>query len=79
MQDGKELLNKVQSLKETYKEEAITKVKGVYTAAMIGAALGFLYAYSKKYNLLTGAIVGAGVAALAGHLFLPSKDEYEDE
>ena len=79
MEDTKQLLDKMQAVKQQYKGSEVTKARGVYTAAIVGAGLGFIYAFSKQYNLLTGAIVGAGVAAIAAHLILPSKEDFEDD
>lgn len=72
---GKELLDKVSELKSKSDSYALKKTKGTITGAFIGMAGGLLIGFSRKYNLISSAFVGALVGGVVSQLLLPKIEE----
>jgi proteasome assembly chaperone (PAC2) family protein len=75
MAEAKELLDKMKSLKSNSDSMALKKTKGTITGAMIGLAGGLLVGFSRNYNLVSSAFVGAIVGGLVSNLLLPKTDD----
>lgn len=75
MAEGKELLDKIAELKSKPDSYALKKTKGTITGAFIGMAGGLLIGFSRKYNLLSSAFVGALVGGVVSQLLLPKIEE----
>ena len=75
MAEGKELLDKISELKSKSDSYALKKTKGTITGAFIGMAGGLLIGFSRKYNLLSSAFVGALVGGVVSRLLLPKIEE----
>lgn len=75
MAEAKELLDKMKSLKSNSDSMALKKTKGTITGAMIGMAGGLLVGFSRNYNLVSSAFVGAVVGGLVSNLLLPKTDD----
>lgn len=78
MAEAKDILEKVNSLKSNSDSIALSKTKGTVTGAFIGMAGGLLIGFSRKYNLVTSAFIGAIIGGLLSNVLLP-KNEDEDE
>jgi hypothetical protein len=78
MPDGREMLDKLKSLKDRDKNYDVQKTKATYNAAFIGLGAGLIIGFSRGYNIFTSAFVGAAIAALAAHLFIPNEENEED-
>jgi hypothetical protein len=75
MAEGKELLDKISELKSKSDSYALKKTKGTITGAFIGMAGGLLIGFSRKYNLISSAFVGALVGGVVSQLLLPKIEE----
>jgi hypothetical protein len=75
MAEGKELLDKITELKSKSDSFALKKTKGTITGAFIGMAGGLLIGFSRKYNLLSSAFVGALVGGVVSRVLLPKIEE----
>lgn len=75
MAEGKELLDKITELKSKSDSYALKKTKGTITGAFIGMAGGLLIGFSRKYNLISSAFVGALVGGVVSQLLLPKIEE----
>jgi len=75
MAEGKELLDKIAELKSKSDSFALKKTKGTITGAFIGMAGGLLIGFSRKYNLLSSAFVGALVGGVVSRVLLPKIEE----
>ena len=54
---------------------ALKKMKGTVSGAMIGVGGGLLIGFTRGYNLVTSAFVGALVGGLISQLLLPKLDD----
>ena len=54
---------------------ALKKMKGTVSGAMIGVGGGLLIGFTRGYNLVTSAFVGALVGGLISQLLLPKMDD----
>ncbi len=79
MQNAKELLDKVNSVKMNAKSLKNEKTKGIISGTFIGLGGGLLLGMAKQYNLVNSAIVGALFGALITQLLLPKNEENEDD
>lgn len=79
MSDARSIINKVKSLKTNSDSISMKKNKGTVTGSLIGMGAGLLYGLTKKYNLISSALLGAVLGGLAAHLLLPSNDMEEEE
>jgi hypothetical protein len=77
MAEAKEILDKVKDLKSKSDSMALKKTKGTVTGAFIGVAGGLLVGFSRGYNLISSAFVGALIGGVVSQLLLP-KTEDED-
>jgi uncharacterized protein YcfJ len=77
MAEAKEILDKVKDLKSKSDSMALKKTKGTVTGAFIGVAGGLLIGFTRGYNLISSAFVGALVGGVVSQLLLP-KTEDED-
>lgn len=72
---GKELLDKLQSIKTgTNKEIAQEKNKATLAGAAMGAMMGVYFGTSRKKNLLVTTIFGALLGAITVRVVMPKKD-----
>lgn len=77
MPEAKEILDKVKNLKSKSDSMALKKTKGTITGAFIGMAGGLLVGFSRNYNLVSSAFIGAVLGGVVSHLLLPKADEEE--
>lgn len=72
MATAKEILDNVKSMKDVDTTAGLSK-KGVYVASLVGAGVGFGIGYSRKYNLLISAFVGAAIFGATANYFINKK------
>lgn len=72
MATAKDILDNVRSMKDVDTTSGLSK-KGVYTASLIGAGLGVGIGYSRKYNLLISAFIGAAIFGVTANYFIKKK------
>jgi hypothetical protein len=75
MTDAKSIMDKVRDLKSNSDSMALKKTKGTINGALIGAAGGLLLGYTRKYNLVSSAFLGALLGGIVSQLLLPKVDE----
>jgi hypothetical protein len=75
MAEAKDILDKEKNLKSNSDSMAIKKMKGTVSGAMIGVGGGLLIGFTRGYNLVTSAFVGALVGGLISQLLLPKLDD----
>lgn len=75
MAEAKEILDKVKELKSRSDSMALKKTKGTITGGLIGMAGGLLVGFSRHYNLVSSAFIGAILGGVVSHLLLPKIDE----
>jgi len=75
MAEAKEILDKVKSLKSKSDSMALKKTKGTVSGAFIGMAGGLLVGFSRGYNLVSSAFLGALLGGVVSTLLLPKIDE----
>jgi uncharacterized protein YcfJ len=75
MAEAKDILDKVKNLKSNSDSMALKKMKGTVSGAMIGVGGGLLIGFTRGYNLVTSAFVGALVGGLISQLLLPKIDD----
>ena len=75
MAEAKELLDKVKSLKAKSDSQALKRTKGTVTGGMIGLAGGLLIGYTRGYNLVSSAFVGALLGGIISALLLPKIED----
>jgi hypothetical protein len=75
MTEAKEILDKVKLLKSNSDSMALKKTKGTIVGAFIGMGGGLLVGYSRKYNLLSSAFIGALLGGVISLLLLPKIDD----
>jgi hypothetical protein len=54
---------------------ALKKTKGTVTGGFIGMGVGLLYGYTKQYNLVSSAFIGAIIGGVVSQLILPKIEE----
>lgn len=72
MATAKEILDNVKSIKNMDTTTGITK-RGVFISGAIGAGVGLAVGYSRKYNLLISAFIGAAIFGLTANYFINKK------
>jgi hypothetical protein len=77
MAEAKAILEKLKNTKSTSDNLEMKRKKGTISGALIGVAGGLLIGYTRNYNLLTSAIVGALVGGVVTTLILPKSDDDE--
>lgn len=75
MAEAKDILDRVKSLKSKSDSMALKKTKGTITGGFIGMAGGLLIGYSRQYNLVSSAFIGAIIGGLVSQLLLPKVEE----
>jgi hypothetical protein len=75
METAKEILDKVQVLKSKSDSMALKKTKGTIAGAFIGAGGGLIIGYTRKYNLVTSAFLGALIGGVASQILLPKLED----
>ena len=75
MATAKELLDKVAQLKSTSDTFEMKRTKGTISGAFLGMAGGLLVGYTRNYNLLTCAFIGALLGGVAAQVILPRNEE----
>ena len=75
MAEAKDILDKVKNLNSNSDSMALKKMKGTVSGAMIGVGGGLLIGFTRGYNLVTSAFVGALVGGLISQLLLPKMDD----
>lgn len=75
MAEAKEILDKVKILKSNSDSMALKKTKGTIVGAFIGMGGGLLIGYSRSYNLVSSAFVGALLGGIVSHLLLPKLED----
>ena len=75
MAEAKEILDKVKLLKSNSDSMSLKKTKGTIVGAFIGMGGGLLVGYSRKYNLLSSAFVGALLGGVISQLLLPKIED----
>jgi hypothetical protein len=75
MAEAKEILDRVKSLKSKSDSMALKKTKGTISGAFIGMGGGLLIGFSRGYNLVSSAFLGALIGGVISSLLLPKVDE----
>lgn len=75
MAEAKEILDRVKDLKSKSDSMALKKTKGTITGAFIGMAGGLLVGFTRNYNLISSAFVGALLGGVVSQLLLPKADD----
>jgi hypothetical protein len=75
MAEAKEILDRVKDLKSKSDSMALKKTKGTITGAFIGMAGGLLIGFTRNYNLISSAFVGALLGGVVSQLLLPKTDD----
>jgi hypothetical protein len=75
MAQAKEILDKVKALKSKSDSMALKKTKGTVSGAFIGMGGGLLIGFSRGYNLVSSAFLGALVGGVISHILLPNVEE----
>jgi uncharacterized membrane protein (Fun14 family) len=75
MAEAKEILDKVKQLKSNSDSMALKKMKGTVSGAMIGMGGGLLIGFTRGYNLVSSAFVGALIGGVISQVLLPKLDD----
>ncbi len=75
MAEAKEILDKVKQLKSNSDSMALKKMKGTVSGAMIGMGGGLLIGFTRGYNLVSSAFVGALIGGVISQILLPKLDD----
>jgi len=75
MAEAKDILDKVKELKSKSDSMALKKTKGTVVGAFIGMGGGLLIAYTRGYNLISSAFVGALLGGVVSQILLPKIDD----
>lgn len=78
MSEARALIDKVKDLKSKSDSMAIKRTRGTVSGGFIGMGLGLLYGFTKGYNLVSSAFLGALVGGTISHLLLPKVDDEEE-
>lgn len=78
MAEAKDIINRIKELKSKSDSDVLKKTKGTISGAFIGMAGGLLIGLSRKYNLISSAMVGALIGGIASHIILPKLND-DDE
>ena len=72
--DAQNILNNLKAVKNQDKDQYLMDAsKGTVKSSLIGGGLGLVIAYNRKFNLILGAAIGAGVAGLISNYFINKK------
>jgi len=75
MSEAKAIMDKVKTLKSKSDSNALKKTKGTVAGGLIGMAGGLLIGYSRQYNLISSAFVGALLGGVISQLILPKLED----
>jgi hypothetical protein len=75
MAEAKDILDKVKQLKSNSDSMALKKMKGTVSGAMIGMGGGLLIGFTRGYNLVSSAFVGALIGGVISQILLPKLDD----
>ncbi len=75
MAEAKEILDKLKDLKSTSNSLDMKRRKGTINGALIGMAGGLLIGFTRNYNLVSSAVVGALLGGLVATVILPKNDD----
>jgi hypothetical protein len=75
MSEAKAILDKVKNLKAKSDSNALKKTKGTVAGSLIGMGGGLLIGYSRGYNLISSAFVGALLGGVISQVILPKLDD----
>jgi uncharacterized membrane protein len=75
MAEAKDIIDRVKSLKSKSDSMALKKTKGTISGAFIGMAGGLLIGFSRNYNLVSSAFIGALLGGVASSLLLPKIED----
>jgi hypothetical protein len=75
MAEAKEILDKLTDLKSTSNSLEMKRRKGTINGALIGMAGGLLIGFTRNYNLVSSAVVGALLGGLVATVILPKNDD----
>jgi hypothetical protein len=75
MAEAKDILDRVKSLNSKSDIMALKKTKGTISGAFIGMAGGLLIGFSRNYNLVSSAFIGALLGGVASSLLLPKIED----
>lgn len=75
MAEAKDILDKVKQLKSNSDSMALKKMKGTVSGAMIGMGGGLLIGFTRGYNLVSSAFVGALIGGVISQVLLPKLDD----
>ena len=75
MSEAKEILDKVKDLKSQSDSNALKKMKGTVNGALIGMGGGLLIGFTRGYNLVSSAFVGALLGGIISQVLLPKLDD----
>ena len=78
MAEARELIDKVKELKSKSDSMTVKRTRGTVSGGFIGMGLGLLYGFSKGYNLVSSAFLGALLGGTISHLVLPKLDDQEE-
>ena len=78
MAEAKDIINRIKELKSKSDSDVLKKTKGTISGAFIGMAGGLLLGLSRRYNLISSAMVGALIGGIASHIILPKLND-DDE
>jgi uncharacterized membrane protein len=75
MSEARSIIDNVKQLKSKSDSMALKKTKGTVTGGFIGMGVGLLYGYTKQYNLVSSAFIGAIIGGVVSQLILPKIEE----
>jgi len=78
MTQARDLIDKVKDLKSKSDSMTVKRTRGTVSGGFIGMGLGLLYGFSKGYNLVSSAFLGALLGGTISHLVLPKLDNEEE-
>jgi outer membrane lipoprotein SlyB len=79
MSQARGIIDNVRNLKSTSDSMSLKKTKGTITGGFIGMGVGLLYGFTKGYNLISSAFVGAIIGGVLTQIILPKINQDEDE
>jgi len=75
MAEAKDILDKVKQLKSNSVGMALKKMKGPFSGALIGMGGGLLIGFTRGYNLVSSAFVGALLGGVISQVLLPKLND----
>ncbi len=71
--DAQGIIDNIKSVKSQDTKFHFDSSKGTITATVIGAGIGLLIAYNRKWSLLMGAVIGGTITGLASNYLIKKK------